>query len=249
MNIKVKVDDYGMALGFKELKEKNKIAVRNTLNKAAGGTRKDAVAEIKKDFTLRNTFTVRSVVYDQATQREIKDMIATVGALKRASYLRTQEEGGLRRSTARSGIGKVKKSTALPMNPTRQGGSSAKPVSSLHYITKIQRQTVGRGKMKPRTANGTAKSRSVAQMFIAFKYRNQPLYLKRDNDIFRVKGFNKVGRNNVSAQLEHLYTIHYAPIRIDKNTWLEPSFKRRTKNLDAVYKWELKNLLRVAKVK
>jgi hypothetical protein len=244
MNIKMTVDDFSMVHGFKSFKLANNQAVRNTLNKAAGFTRNEAIKEIKKDFTLRNTFTVRSVVYDKATQKEIKDMQSSIGALKRSSYMATQETGGLKKHRAKGGQteGSVNYKPAIPMQGARDGDSEARPVSTLHYVQKIKRETVGRGRMAKKLLNksgGTAKSRSVAQMYIGKKYN---VYVKRNDDIFAVKSFLKTGRNSVSAQLEHLYTIHYGPIQITKHTWLQPSYQKASRNLEAVYRWELKRL-------
>jgi hypothetical protein len=243
MNIKVKVDDTSMLVGFKKLKRANEMAVKNTLNKAAATTRKEAVKRIDINFTLRNTFTIRSVVYDKVSQREIKNMQSSIGALKRASYLKTQEEGGPKRSKARGGAieGNVKQSTAVPMIAARNY-SEAQPISTLKYVTKIKRETVGRGRMhKPllNKSGGTPKSRSVAQMYIGKKYN---VFVKRNNDIFAVKSFQKTGHDSVHAQLEHLYTIHYKHIQITKDVWLQPSYQRASRNLEAVYKWELKRI-------
>lgn len=247
MNIRVEVKDYDLVYGLKTFKKANNQAVRNTLNIAASSTRKEAIQNINKNFTLRNTFTVRSVVFDKATQQEIKDMQSTIGALKRASYLKTQEEGGLKRDRARGSQleGKIKESPSIPMKASR-GGAESKPVSTLHYVSKIKRETVGRGRMSKSVRAGTASSRSVAQMYIGHKYG---LYIKRNENIFRVKSFNKIGRNNISAQLEHLYTIHYSPIRITKNEWLQPSYKKASRNLPALYQWQLKKEWREGKFK
>jgi len=250
MNIKVKVDDTSMLLGFKKFKKANELAVRNTLNKAAATTRKEAVKRIDINFTLRNTFTVRSVVYDKATQREIKNMQSSIGALKRASYLKTQEKGGPRRNKARGGAieGGVKQASAVPMIASRNY-NEARPVSTLKYVTKIKRETVGRGKMASRLLNksgGTPKSRAVAQMYIGKKYN---LFVKRNNDIFAVKSFQKTGKNSVHAQLEHLYTIHYGHIQVTKDVWLQPSYQKASKNLEAVYKWELKRIWKEGDIK
>lgn len=238
MNIKVIVDDTSMLIGYKTYKLANKRAIQNTLNKAAAVTSKESKKQLDRNFVLRNTFTVRSVVYDKATQNEISQMFSRVGALKRASYLKTQEEGGPKRARARGGAieGPVKADSAVPMLASRDY-SGSKPVSTLHYVTKIKRQTVGRGAMMSKLR--TPKARSVAQMYIGKKYN---IYVKRNNDIFKVKSFQKTGKDSVHAQLEHMYTIHYGHIQITKHVWLEPSYKKASRNLEAVYKWELKKL-------
>lgn len=245
MNIKVVVKDTDFLIGMKDFKKANNQAVLNTLNKAAAVTRSESVKEIRNDFTLRNTFTVRSVVFDKATQKTISEMKSTVGALKRASYLATQEEGGMRRSRARtSERGKIKTNTAIPMKSTRGGLSESRPVSSEYYITKIQKKIVRDSGFKKKGLS--PRSRAVAQMFVAHKYG---LYLKRNDNIFSVSSFNQTGRNNISVQLNHLYSIHHTPIHIDKETWLEPSYKKASRNLEAVYKWELKKLWTTGKIK
>jgi hypothetical protein len=245
MNIKVTVDDFSMVHGFKSFKLANNQAVRNTLNKAAGFTRNEAIKEIKKDFTLRNTFTVRSVVYDKVKQTEISKMQSSIGALKRASYMRTQELGGFKRGRSRGGQieGSVKTNSAIPMNTTREGSSSSRPVMTGNYTQKIKRQMVKGSFKRPGLSPS---SRAVAVMAVGKKYN---MFISRGNSIFAVKSFIKTGRNSVSAQLEHLYTIHNNPIRIVKREWLNPSVQKASRNLEAVYRWELKRLWKEGNIK
>ncbi len=232
MHIKLNLNDAPMVRGFKDFNTANKTAVRNTLSQAAGMSRKDGVAKIKQDFTLRNDFTVRSVVYDKATQTEIRDMAATVGALRRAYYMEQQELGGTRKHGKR---GDKILNTGLPMKPTREGESPARPVSTLYYVQKIKRQMVSRGGFKRQGLSPAA--RSVAQMYVGWKNN---LYVKRNLDIFRVDTFERRGRDSIRARMTHLYSIHLQPIRVTKHQWLEPSVKRASSNLANMYIWQLK---------
>ena len=232
MHVRLKLDDAPMIRGFKDFDTANRNAVRETLTQAAGITRKTAVARIKQDYTLRNDFTVRSIVYDKATQAEIRDMASTVGALRRAYYMEQQELGGTRRHGR---MGTKTTNTGLPMRPTRVGESPAKPVSTLYYVSKIKRQSVGRGAFKRRGLSAAA--RSVAQMWVGWK---NELYVKRNLDVFRVDTFARRGRDNVSVRMTHLYSIHTAPIRVTKHVWLEPSVERGKRDMVNIYKWQLK---------
>lgn len=237
MNIKVTVDDFSMVHGFKTFKKANEMAVRNTLNKAAGFTRNEAIKEIKKDFTLRNSFVVRSIVFNKATQSDISKMQSSTGALKRASFMKTQEEGGFRRNKMiGDSEGSVRATSGIPMDSVRSGKSKSGVVEKEKYIQKIKGRFV-KGEYKKK--NMTPKSRTVASFYIAKKYG---LYINRGKSIFSVKSFSQIGPDRISAELELTYSIHKGAIKVPKRAWLQPSVNKASRNLEAVYRWELKRL-------
>lgn len=227
MNLKLNLDDKGLSRGFGDFKTANKIAVRNTLNTAAALTRRNAINKVKKEFTLRNTFTVRSIQFEKVQSNTISKMVSRAGALERASYMDTQETGGRR---ARKGS-----VTAIPQKNSRMGSSSSRIVSKARYISKIQPRIIKGSHSKVMPSH---RAYGVSQMAMAYKKK---MFLKRRNNIYFVESF--VSRNGrVRARLKHLYNIQEKPLNIKKEKWLEPSTKRPSENLDKIYRGQLRKL-------
>jgi hypothetical protein len=229
MHIKLNLNDEPLIRGFKDFGAANKQAIRNTLNIAVSLSRRNAIENIRKNFTLRNTYTEKSIAYDKADQSEIKDMQAAVGARPRAYYLETQEEGGLRKKKDGK-TGPV----ALPMREVRGGRSMSQTVTKSKYISKIKRQII-RGKF--RNNKLSVKARNVASMFAAKRLNK---YIKRGSDIFSVIGIEKIGRNRIRARLAHLYSIDRKPIRVRARPWLQPAIQKPARDLPYIYRAQLK---------
>jgi len=227
MKLKLELDDKGLRKGFVDFQNANKVAVKNTLNIAAALTRRNAVAEVKKDFTLRNTWTVRNIQFDKATGTDIRKMKSRVGATERASYMATQEKGGRRPRRGRV--------TSIPQRKARMGDSLSKPVTRAKYISRIKPRIVSGAHAK---AQPSHRAYGVAQMAVAFKKK---LFLKRNDNIYWVASF-ETRNGRVRAQLEHLYHITAKSLMIKKETWLEPSIRRPVENFSKIYRGQLRKL-------
>lgn len=225
--IKGKLTDHGVEKGLKDFKGASKMAMRNTLNIAVSLSRRNAIAEVKKDFTLRNTFTVKSITYEQVPSIQSGIMVARVGALKRADYLKTQEEGGKRKQT-----GQV---TAIGMPGSRFGGSSSRAVMSSRHISKLKGRIVKGSHKKKQPSH---KAYAVAQAAVAFKKKK---YLKYRGEMFKVDSFSSRS-GKVSYRMTHLYHVHKKPIRVKKNTWLQPAILKPSNDLQRIYKSQLRKL-------
>jgi len=230
MQIKLNLNDAPLIRGFKDFKTANRNAVKATLDIAVAQTRRNAINNIKSEFTLRNDFTVKSIAFDKAELGDINQMESRVGATQRAYYLETQEEGGTRRH-GRGGASTGR--AALGMKAAREGFSPAKAISKAYYVSKIKKQRV-KGKFSSKMS---PKARSVAKMYIGKKYN---LYINRGNDIFKVRDFTKIGRNNVRVRLEHIYTIHQSAIHVKQHKWLEPATQKPARDLPFIYHSQLK---------
>jgi len=229
MKIKLDLNDAPLVRGFKDFDTANKQSVRNTLTTAAALSRKNAITNVKKNFTLRNTFTVRSIAYEKADQMEIKNMESKVGARERAFYLETQELGGVRKKRGNK-TGPV----ALPMREVRAGRSMAQPVMKKKYITQVRR-----GQVKGRIKNKRLpkKARAVARLFMAKKLNK---YIRRGSEYFSVIDIKKVGRNRIRVRLKHLYSINKEQIRVRPSPWLRPAIKKPARDLQNIYRTQLR---------
>lgn len=233
MKLKMHLDDKGMRNGFIDFKSSNKIAVKNMLDITVSVARKNAIREIEKDFTLRNSFTKKSIWFDKVKTNNISKMDSKMGAGKRAAYMKKQEEGGVRDRK-----GSV---TAIPKKRARQSGSNARPVSMANYMRKIQPNIVHGAHKKSQPSH---RAYGVAQMAVAFEKKK---FLKRNSNIYRVESFSSK-RGRVRVRLTHLYNIQEKPLTIKKETWLEPSIKRPAENMSYTYLNQLERLLKNMKI-
>jgi hypothetical protein len=103
-------------------------AIRNSLNTAAFETRKIWQSEIRKTFTNRNQYTVRSVRVEQASTTTLEAKVGSV-----AEYMGTQEQGG----TVKGKSGHIK---AIPTAKAagQAGGARTRLVSARYYLGAIQ---------------------------------------------------------------------------------------------------------------
>lgn len=234
MRTKSRVIDHGVQKGIKDFQTLKNTAVRNTLDTCAGLTRRNAVKNVKDDFTLRNNFTVANIRFEKVATRNIGMMQARAGATEKASYLRTQEEGGDR--LKRGAV------TAIGKAAARAGNSMARPVSRGKYITKIQPRIVKGAHKKKQPSH---QAYGVAQMAVAFKKKK---FLKRNSNIYTVESFSSV-HGKVTARLKHIYNIQTKTIKVNRETWLEPAIIKPANDLPRIYKSNLKKLWKYADIK
>lgn len=241
MRITLDLNDTKIIQGFKDYETSNIIAVRNTLDQAAGMTRKLAVKNVERDFTIRNSFTKKQIQYQKVIQytHDISNMQSEVGSTARAGYMETQEVGGKHWQKNQ------KPKAAVPMRSARVGGSEAQEVSREVYWRSIRknimRQNVGR--KRDRRIYKSPKARSVAQMFMAKKLSTagKPKFIFRKYNIFEVRSISKTGKDTVSAKLKHIYSIRPTG-RIPKKAWLKPAYESVSRKIESLYYHQLKNL-------
>lgn len=217
----------GVNKGFTNYKEANIKGVRNTLNTMAALTRKNAIKNVKNNFTLRNTYTTKNIIFKKADKTIIAGMESQAGALKRAKYMKLQEEGGQRPN--------VDGRTAIGQKNARKGNSSRQVVSRNYYIKRIAPRIV-RGPFKKKFKSSKAKM--VASMHVAHKKK---LFLKRGGNIYRVSSVFSSG-GHTKAKLDHLYHITTKQIFIDREPWLLPATKKPVRDGPNIYKSSMKKL-------
>ena len=82
-----------------DIKKTQKLAAVNTVNRVAFTARKNAISNIEKNFTLRNTFTTRNIIVTPAQKSaRLDDIRAYTGATEKAEYMARQETGGTKRA-------------------------------------------------------------------------------------------------------------------------------------------------------
>ena len=189
--------------------QKIREAARDTVNILAAKTRNEAISGIRGNFMLRNTFTEKSVAFDQARNvRDISQIRSEVGALARADYMARQEEGGTRRPEGGSRL-------AIP-HANARGGSTNRPVRPSNLLTK---KKVVRGV----GGAGSERSRLIAQAFVAKRDKSLVSYKKT---LFSVGRFTRKKSGGISFKLRPLYNVRFASTKTPAKPWLMPAAEK-----------------------
>lgn len=156
-------------------------AARNTLNRSAFKAREIWVDTVRDTFTLRNSWTVRSIRVDKARGTNPLTMVSRVGSV--AEYMETQEEGGVERKTGRHGV-------AIPTSAASGQGRSGrrtKPVRRPNQLRNIQ--------LAGRRAASSRKQRNAIAIKTAIAAGRKFVFLELDDSrqgIFRIRGRRRV---------------------------------------------------------
>ncbi len=232
--MKIDIKDFSkLARGFVDIPKACITALKNTFNVQVALTRKNSIAEIKKDFIIRNNFSEKSIAYDRCKTEDIPTMQASVGALLRAEYLALQHEGGLRRSKKGSKL-------AIAQDEVR-GGSRRRLVSKSFYMTKLKNKIV-RGKFQKNIKS--KKAQAVARAYVA---KQNNLFLKYDNNIFSVTSFSKF-KKRVKFKSKHLYNVGERTAKIKGKPWLTTSAQKPAADGQAIFNSQVKKLLAQKKI-
>jgi hypothetical protein len=235
MDMKIDIKDFSkLERGFVDIPKACIIGFKNTLNIQVALTRKNSIAELKSDFTLRNDFSEKSIAYDRVKTDTIPTMQAIVGALTRAEYLALQHEGGQRRPKA------LFKKLAIPQDAAR-GGSRRRLVSRSNYLEKISGNVV-RGRFTKHFKS--KKAQAIARAYIA---KQNNLFIKYDNNIFSVTSFSKM-RNQVKFKSKHLYNVGERTAKIKGNPWLTNSAQKPAADGQSIFNSQVKKLLAQKKI-
>jgi hypothetical protein len=245
-----------LSLDMKEQMIKGGIA---TVNVMAAKARKEAIKNLKSDFTIRNNFTANQVKFTSMPQGRyaLRAIQSIVGVTEKASYMARQETGG--EHTPRQGS-----KLAIPTNVAR-GGSFRNPVQKgkkvkdvrqkkmrVHGETKRrvwkQLKSGKRGKSKKKFEYGDArKSLTVARAYIAFKH---DLYLPMggsgdERNLFEVVSFTPIGKGKhrkVEFELEEVYNFERKETRTQARPWLLPACEKVAKDGQKIFISQMKKL-------
>jgi len=109
-------------------------AVAESINTVARAAHSMSERNIKHDFTLRNSYTLRGLVYYKASPRSNIDRIDAVTG-HRAEYMARQDEGFRVRARRRR--------IPIPTTAARTGKSRSRPVSRKYWMPRLG--TIGGG--------------------------------------------------------------------------------------------------------
>ena len=198
-------------------------ATRNTLNAGAFAMQKDIKRELKRDFTLRNQHTVRSIQVEKARTLNMGNMEAVVGST--AGYMEDQEFG-----TTKSKQGK--KGVAIPTGYSA-GQKGAQPRTGLptepNTLKNIQLNKKGR-KGSSRKQKNVVAIKQAARSGKRFVY----LDLGTSEGIFKVIGGPRYNR------IRMVHDLSRQSVEIPAKPWLKPAEVRILTKMPAIHLKSLK---------
>lgn len=195
-------------------------AARETLNEAAFETRDQARSGLSKQFTIRNTYTSRSIMADRTSARNIADMVAVVGSAQ--EYMQKQEEGFSESATGSHGL-----AIPTPVAAGEMGGirRRTRPVSRRNYLAALNPvKTYGINKMG---ANNKGRSGVMTAIWLAIANGRRTIFLDRSRDHFHRKtGFYRIVGGTKSkpedAKMSLLYAVTKRNVKTSPHKWLGP---------------------------
>lgn len=201
--------------------EKNYIrAAKETVNIVAANARKSAQENISRDFTTRNQFTTKSVLYTQCppSAKSLNDIYSVAGITDRAGYMERQERGGVKSS----GSGK---NLVIPTTKAR-GGSDKNLVRQKYYLSSVKQNLV-----KGKTKFKSHKAATVARAAVASK---QNKFIRMNDAFFRVTNFRAVA-GRVRFKLQEILNLKHKTTVTPKKPWLEPAAQAAASDIQAIY--------------
>jgi hypothetical protein len=242
-----------------DMKEKCIKAAIATVNVMAAVARKEAIKNLKSNFTLRNSFTSNQVQFTPMAQGRysLNAIHSIVGVTEKASYMERQEEGG--EHTPRSGS-----KLAIPTRAAR-GGSDAKPVQRGMRVSDVQKKSrrvhgeaklrkaryKGKGKNVPKnkkiTTYASKKAWFVARAYVAY---HKKLFMAMggkggERNLFRITSWKAVGKGRnreVEFETEEEYNFELKKTRTKARPWFNPACEKVSKDAEKIFTSQMKKL-------
>lgn len=216
-------------------------AVRETLNTAAFKTRKLATTVVEKKFTLRNSFTKRSIQYRKVGAHRIDDMFSEVGSTQ--EYMAKQETGFTTRKSGKHGI-------AIPTPEASGEGQARVRKRPIRRTNQLSRINIAKGLSgEYRRAYGNAHQRLTRMVQDSIEYGHRVLFWKSDNDrrtgFYRIVGGKRTKRGwPEGAKLQFLYGVNQETTVTENGEWLQPATDITRKQMGSLYRQALLNQIR-----
>lgn len=203
-------------------------ATRKTLNDAAFQAQRIARADVGKNMTNRNRFTVQSIRVEQTRTLNIRRQESIVGSI--ADYMEDQEFGAVKSKTGKEGV-------AIPTPYSAGQGDKARPRTRLprkpNKMSNIQLQ-------RRRKKGSSRKQQNIVAIRQAAATGRKFLFL----DLGRRKGIFRLTGGRRRTKIKMLHDMTNQSVVIPKNPWLKPAFDETTHMLPAFYSDALRFQLR-----
>ena len=218
---------------MKDVKNKMATAAAAAVTKTAYTARKNAISNIEKNFTLRNTFTTRQIFTTPARKStSLKNIKAYTGALDPAGYMARQETGGIKKSDSGANL-------IIP-NTRARGGANTNKVQDRYTYKNVIKNTV-----RWSNRNGSRRARMVATAYYAAKQsKKHPKFMRIGNSFFRISKFRKTKGSTpkVKFTAQQILNLKHKTTYTPQKEWLKPASEYAEKLTPQFYQQEMDKL-------
>jgi hypothetical protein len=217
-------------------------AVRTSLSTAASETVEFCRENLGAKFTLRNTYTARSIVSDRATQRDIRDMQSAAGSLQ--AYMAQQEEGFSHEATGKYGVAIPTPASSGEVTGVSKRLKTMLRKNYLRNLNPISAHSMA-NPMGPNFNKGRGGVALAARA--AIEEGSRVIFIDRRRDHYHRKtGFYRVmgghlknphqrGLYPAGARLRLLYSLDKRHTVVKSHEWLRESARIKAENIDNYY--------------
>lgn len=189
----------------------------NTVNIVAATARKNAQKEIEKNFTLRNNFTLKGVMFTPCASnvKTLNEIVSFAGIDEKRGYMARQETGGVKESSSGSNL-------IIPQTSAR-GGSNTRRVMQKYRYSNVKQKLYKR-----------QDSSRMALAVAAFNAAQNHGFIRIDNTIFEVSRFEPK-RDNRIFRAKPVINLKYQSTVTPKKEWLAPAADYAAQMMQAVF--------------
>lgn len=214
---------------MKDVQCKMGTAAAAAVTKTAFTARKNAISNIEKNFTLRNTFTIRQIFTTPARKSSnLSNIKAYTGALDPAGYMARQETGGIKTSPSGSNL-------IIP-NTAARGGSNANKVRRRYTYANVIINTA-----RWSNRNKSRRARMVATAYYAAKNNK---FMRIGDSYFRITKFRKTKGSTpkVKFTARQILNLKHKQTFTPQKKWLEPASEYAANLTPVFYQQEMDKL-------
>jgi hypothetical protein len=220
----------------------------NTVATMAGKARKEAVAKADQNFTMRNNFSKKNILYEVSDFKpyiSLEEIEAKVGATERAPWMERLELGGTQKPTHGETL-------AIPTDAAR-GGNPTKLVKKEFRVGDILDESRRvKGPMSspfgnPKKTWKSKKARHIARVIVAHKEKKFiPLGGSGDHrNLHAVVSFKATGAGvtrKVEYETEQIYKFDLPETITRGKPWLIPAAEEAARDAQKIYISQMKKL-------
>lgn len=207
-----------------DVKSRQLKAATNTVNITAAISRQNAQRLMRRNFTLRNTFTEKSVIYAKCPPgvTRLQDVKSEMGLLPKAGYMETQEKGG--RKTSPTGANLI-----IPNTNARMGNNAFR-VKKFYQYSNIRANFEKR--------QGSSK---MALAVAAYNAAHSKGFIRINNTIFQVLRFKPKGDNRMFTA-RPILNLKHKSVFVPARPWMQPAIDYAQRLMPDIYGKEMDKL-------
>jgi hypothetical protein len=191
---------------------------KQTLNKTAFVAMKISQSRVRRDMTLRNKWTTKSIRFEKTNTLRVSDQVSRVGSVE--AYMEDQEFGGVKRGRGRVGV------------PIPTGDASGEGNTRDRQRLPMKKYRVGNIRLARNKIRAKSKSQeNVIKVKQAIRTKQRIVYM----DLGARKGLFRIMGTKRSPKVRMIQDLSKKSVIIKPDPWLRPSMIEAGKQMPAIY--------------